>query len=512
MLAGQDSRFPRLSHSQWENTVRDLFGLDEITGLSSNFVGDPVAGGFDNQGATFDVGATLWGDYQRAAEGVAQLIVSDPDRLAAIVPADAGQSMEDRAREFVTTFGRRVYRRPLSSAEADVYVSGFLGAGSDYSDLDDFQAGVHLTLQKMLQSPYFLYRVIDGEETEPGVIPLDGWQRASRLSYALWNTMPDEALFEAAASGALDTPEGMAAEAERMLEHPYARDMVDDFHRQLLKFDAYLDQYRNPDFFPDFDPNIGYAMQEEARRFIKDIVLDRDQGYTELLTSTRTFANDELAAVYGLETTLGDQFVEVELDPTQRAGLLTRSGFLMSRSYQVDPDPIHRGAFISFDLMCNIHPPIPDNISSPEPDPTKTNRERVNDHTGPGTCGSGCHTTLINPAGFAFENFDATGAWRTEDNGKPVDASATFTFDGEPRSFDDAVDFSQLMADSQQAHTCYSQHLLEYLHARKSRPADRDPLNKLGEMSVSGDRSIRGIIIDLVTSDDFINLHQEEGQ
>ncbi len=512
-LAGVDSRFPRLSHAQWENTVRDLLHLTESTGLSDAFIDDPIAGGFDNQGGTFEVSATLWGDYQRASEAVAELVVSDADLLAGIVPADSGQSLEDRARQFVTEFGQRAYRRPLSSGEIDAYVSSFVGAGVDYDELDDFDAGVHLTLQMMLQSPYFVYRVVDGEEDDEGRIPLDGWQRASRLSYALWNTMPDDELFAAAADGSLETSEGMAAQAERMLEHPYARDMVDDFHGQLLKFDKYLDQYRDPDFFPDFDPTIGYAMQEEAQMFIKDIILDRDEGYAELMTSTRTFANDELAAVYGLDATLGDQLVAVELDPTQRSGLLTRSGFLMSRSYQVDPDPIHRGAFISFELMCNTQPAIPDNVSSPEPDPTKTNRERVTAHTGIGTCGAACHSTLINPAGFAFEGYDATGAWRTIDNGKPVDTAATFRMDGEDHDYEDAIEFSQLMADSQQAHTCYSRHILEYLHGRKHREADEEPLATLGEMSLSGDRSIRGIIIDLVTSDDFVNLrNDEEGQ
>ncbi len=514
LLEGQDSRFPRLSHAQWENTVRDLLHLSDITGLSGNFIDDPIAGGFDNQGATFEVSATLWGDYQRASESVAELVLTDPDVLAGIVPADTGQSIEDRARQFVTEFGRRAYRRPLTDAEVDVYVSAFMGAGVNYTDLDDFEAGVHLTLQMMLQSPYFVYRVIDGDEDEDGRIPLDGWQRASRLSYALWNTMPDDELFDAAEAGSLDTPEGMAAQARRMLDHPYARDMVDDYHHQLLQLDKYLDQYRDPDFFPDFDPAIGAVMQEEARMFIKDIIFDREEGYAELLTSTHTFANDALAEVYGLPPTGGDTLVEVQLDPARRSGLLTRSGFLMSRSYQVDPDPIHRGAFISFELMCNNQPAIPDDVTSPEPDPTKTNRQRVHDHTE--VCGAGCHTVLINPAGFAFENYDATGAWRDIDNGQTVDAADAFSFDGEDQAFENAVEFSQLMADSHQAHACYSRHLLEYLHGRKHREADEGELTRLGEASQSGDLNIREIIVDLVTSDDFLRLRQltdaQEGQ
>ncbi|MEM9457294.1 MAG: DUF1592 domain-containing protein [Myxococcota bacterium] len=503
-----DSQFPRLSHAQWENTVRDLLHLSEVPGLSSAFIDDPVAGGFDNQGSSFQVSPTLWGDYQRAAEAVADLVVADPDLLAGIAPPDQGQALEVRAQQFIERFGERAYRRPLTADQVDAYVSVFMTAGTNYDDLDDFAAGVHQVLQTMLQSPYFVYRVTSGEPDADGRIALDGYERASRLSYALWNTMPDDALLAAAASGDLDTDQGVAAQADRMLAHPYARAMVDDFHAQLLDFDRYLDQYRDPDFFPDFDPAVGRVMQDEAKRFIQDIIFDRQQGYTELLTSTHTFANDQLAAVYGLAPDLGDELVEVQLDPTQRSGLLTRSGFLMSRSYQVDPDPIHRGAFISFELLCNQQPAVPDNVTSVEPDPTKTNRERVDDHTGMGTCGAGCHTTLINDAGFAFEHYDATGAYRTTDNGHPVDAAASFRFDGELVQYADAVEFSHVMADSQQAHACYSRHLLEYLHGRKHREADAEQIESLGAGSRSGDLPIRQLIIELVTSDDFLNLRR----
>lgn len=510
LAEGLDSQFPRLSHAQWENTVRDLLHLPEVTGLSSGFIDDPIAGGFDNQGSSFEVSPTLWGDYQRAAEGVAELVVSDPDLLAGIVPPgqDPGQALEVRAQQFVESFGPRAYRRPLTPEQIDAYVAVFMAAGPDYDDLDAFEAGVHQVVQTMLQSPYFLYRVVAGEPDGDGRITLDGYERASRLSYALWNTMPDDALLAAAAAGQLDDPEGIAAQADRMLGHPYARTMVDDFHAQLLDFDRYLDQYRDPDFFPDFDPAIGAVMQQEARRFIQDIIFERQEGYAELLTSTHTFANDQLAGIYGLEPNLGEQLVEVQLDPTERSGLLTRSGFLMSRSYQVDPDPIHRGAFISFELLCNQQPAVPDNVTSVEPDPTKTNRQRVDDHTGAGTCGAGCHTTLINDAGFAFEHYDATGAYRTTDNGHPVDAASSFRFDGELVEYADAVEFSQVMADSHQAHACYSRHLLEYLHGRKHREADMDQLEQLGAGSQRGELPIRQLIVELVTSDEFLNLRR----
>jgi hypothetical protein len=505
-LGAGDSRFPRLSHAQWENTVRDLFQLPEVIGLSSAFVDDPTASGFDNKGSAFDVGNTLWGDYQRAAEAVAELVTSDPAIVAAIAPADTGQGLEARATEFVQSFGLRAWRRPLTEAEVATMVSIFLDATADY-DIDPFTAGVHLTVQAMLQSPYFIYRVVDGEPEDDGRVRLDGFERASRLSYSLWNTMPDDDLFAAAQAGELDEPEGVLAQAERMLDDERAQLMVEDFHHQLFKMDKYLDQHRDAGLYPSFDPAVGTAMQAEAKAFIRSIVFERNEGYADLLTATHSWANADIAAIYGLQGDFGSELQPVELDPAQRSGLLTRSGFLMSLSHAVDPDPIHRGVFVSFELLCNLQPPIPDNVTSVEPDPTKTNRERVTDHTGAGTCGAGCHDSLINPAGFAFENYDAIGAWRTMDNGKPVDAAAEFFFDGELHAYENAIELSQLLADSPQAHACYAKHLLEYTYARIPHETDEESLEALGAASVAGDLSIRGVITELVTSDDFLFMH-----
>jgi hypothetical protein len=503
----QDSQFPRLSHRQWENTVRDLFELDEITGLSDAFVGDPVAGGFDNAGSEFDVGATLWADYQRAAESIAEIVITDNTIFDRITPPDVGQEISARGREFIETFGMKVYRRPLTAAEVEELSAVFDSAAAQYSDLDPFAAGVHLTLQAMLQSPFFIYRVIDGEPSDNGRIKLDGYEVASRLSYALWNSMPDDQLFTAAADGGLDDADGVREQATRMLLDQKARDTVLDLHRQLLKVDLYLDRSKDPELYPQFNDGLGRLMQEEAYRFIEDIIFDQNQGYSELLTSTHTFANAELAALYGIsDGPAGTAFERVELDATQRSGLLTRLGFLMSKAYQIDPDPIHRGAFISFELLCNQQPAVPDDVTAVEPDPTKTNRQRVEDHTGDGTCGAGCHNLLINPAGFAFENYDAIGAWRTEDNGQPVDAADEFLFDGALQRFDNAVDFSNILADSKQAHDCYTRHLLEYTFGRDHRDADATTIDTLGTESVEGSLTVIDLMTEIVTTDEFLHI------
>jgi hypothetical protein len=389
-------------------------------------------------------------------------------------------------------------------------VAVFAGASSAYDDLAPWEAGMHLTLQTLLQSPHFLYRVVDGDRDEGGRVRLDGYEVASRLSYALWNTMPDEALFAAAESGELDEVEAVRDHALRMIADPRARATVDDLHAQLLRTDLYLDRSKDPVVYPQFTPELGHLMQEELERYLEDIVFEENLGYTELLTSTHTFVEGQLAAIYGLDGTYGTTFERVELDPAERSGLLTRTGFLMSRAYDVDPDSIHRGVFISFELMCNQQPPLPDNVSSVEPDPTKTNRQRIEDHTGEGTCGAGCHPVFINPAGFAFEHYDAIGAYRTVDNGQPVDSADEFFFDGEKRAFDNAIEFSNMMADSKQAHDCYVQHLLEYTLARHHREADEGVVDTLGSQSLAGELPIREILVALVTSEEFLHIRVAE--
>jgi hypothetical protein len=248
------SRFPRLSHLQWENSVQDLLYLAQPSGLSASFTGDPLGGIFDNNESSLLVTPGLWADYQLAAEQLSVLVTSDAAKLAKLVPAGAPADAAGRAQAFIESFGMRAYRRPLTPAEITGYLALF-AKGKDLVDgPDDFAKGARLTLQAFLQSPYFVYRVEASSAALGATIPLSDFELATKLSYMLWNTMPDDALFAAAKSGKLATTEGVLAQATRLLDDDRARVMVASFHHQLFQYDHYDDLTKDPTLFPDFNP------------------------------------------------------------------------------------------------------------------------------------------------------------------------------------------------------------------------------------------------------------------
>ncbi len=504
------TRFPRLSHRQWENTVRDLFVLDATTGFSSLFIGDPQSGKFDNTASDLDVTQTLWSDYQRAAEQVAELVTSSPDLLSRIVPDDLPENQADpsvKAKAWIEQFGARAYRRPLTAEEIETHWQLFSQGVDLYTDLDDFTAGVNLSIQAFLQSPQFLYRIEAGSEpNQDGLIPLSGYELASKLSYMLWNSMPDAELFAAAGAGELDTSAGVLVQAARLLDDPRAHETIADFHAQLLDHDHYLDLFKSDSVYPEFDSEVmGPAMQRETQAFIDAVVFADEGGFAELLTEPFTYVNADIAWVYGLTDTYGDEFVRADLDASQRSGILTQLGFLASNAYSVDPDPIHRGVRTVRNLLCTPLPNPPDNV--PPLPPTMagtTNRERVDNHTGEGTCGAGCHSSIINPIGFSFEHYDAIGGWRDLDNGLPIDASGSFALDFEVKTFDDAIELGQIAANSPQVHACYVGHLIEYAWARDTGATDQTLIDDLAGRSVAGDLSIRDLLIELTQAQGFL--------
>ncbi|WP_437738389.1 DUF1592 domain-containing protein [Sorangium sp. So ce1335] len=506
------SMFPRLSHAQWENTVRDLLRLDGRPGLSDSFTTDPLGGVFDNNEAALQVTPGLWGDYQRAAEELAAMVVADEGKLGRLLPADLPAEPEARAEAFVERFGERAFRRPLTAEERASYLALFRRGAELYEGEAPFAAGVRAALEALLQSPHFVYRVeIGAGPARDGLIPLSGYEIATKLSYLFWNTMPSDDLLVAAKAGELSSPEGVRATAERMLEDPRARDVVGAFHRQLYDYETYHDLNKDQALFPEFVPEMGEAMQREAELFVDHVVFDREGGLTDLLTSRTAFVDGRLAAVYGVEGEFANDFRQVELDAAERSGLLTRLGFLAAKATARQPDSIHRGVFVNLRILCASLPPPPDNATGLPPGEHATNRERVAAHTGKGTCGEACHATLINPAGFAFEHYDAIGKYRTTDNGVPVDAADAYPLGGQPRTYADAVEFSRLLAESSEAHACYAKHWVEFAHGRDARAKDQSFIKELGEASLGG-ASTRELILRIVSSTPFLARVPAEAQ
>ena len=389
----------RLTQSQYNNTVRDL--LKDTTEPANHFPSEDYVNGFKNQYEALSVSPILTEAYGLAAEKLAANAFRRGDSRG-LIPCKTGSESEAACRaRFVAGFGRKAFRRPLEREETVRYDAIFRSQKS-------LLAGAQAVIEAMLQSPSFLFWM---EET-----PNPKWKpyaKASSLSYFLWNTTPDEALLESAASGELNALDGVERVVRRMMDNPKARDGVDEFVSQWLRFDRVMTASRERRLFPLFNAELARAMTEESRRFIGHLVWD-DRNFMEAFTANYSFLNSDLAAVYKVAPPARD-FERVELPPSsERAGILGQASFLTLTSKPDDSAPTGRGLFIREQFLCQQVPPPPPGVDTnlPPVEEAKpvTNRERLAGHTTNQTC-VGCHN-LIDPVGFGFEKFDAIGMRR----------------------------------------------------------------------------------------------------
>ncbi len=510
------TRFRRLTHKEWQRTLVDLLALedgpiaDEIASTAERFRADPVQGGFifDGNGDSLEVDSTLWSSYQGAAATIAYQVVSDPTLIDRLVPSAANDN--ERGAAFIESWGAKAHRRPLTSAQRDAYTAIFEAGKTAYTEHSGLLGGVRLVMEAFLQSPYFLYRVESSEDAAGGVIPLDGYERASRLSYFFWGTMPDDALFDAARAGTLDSIDGVRTQAQRLVADARARDTLIHFFEKVLEVEKYDTISPSSTAFPDVSGDLSDSARGETAHFLGSVLYDGYGSIRDLLTSTTTYVDDELADIYGLDGTFDDTFVQVELDPTQRAGVLTQVGFLATNSTSVDPDPIHRGVFVAKRFNCIKISAPPDTIP-PLPSPNgQSNRQLVTEHTeAEGTSCRNCHTPLINPFGFAYEHYDAIGAYRTEDRSHPVDASAEVLVDDVPTPVDDAVQLASVLAESQGVHECLSGHLIAFAQGRATSNEDSALVQQLGSTSLQNAVSFRDLMVEMAVAVSFLNRSTE---
>ena len=496
------SRFVRLNHAQWENTVRDALKLSAVTGLSKSFVAEPLRSTFDTNGTLLSVSADNFRDYQIAAESLASTLAHDAKLLSGIAPAG------DRA-ALIANLGKRAFRRPLSDGELASCNTLFERGANLIGSGDAFADGVQLVASYLFQSPHFLYREELSDTEVGGKIPLSGFEVASKLAYALTGSMPDDTLFAAAEQGALQTAEAVALQARRLLATAAAAESIWSFHDQLLAMREF-DQISKNASYPGFEPGVSADLRGEAKAFIADVVVRQQLGFRELMTAPYTFANARVRGLYGLSNQAPagaspDQFSRLELDPTQRSGLLTQIGFLAANAEQALPNIIIRGVHIARRITCTPLPPPP-GVVPPLPAVTAdtTNRQRVDTLTKNAPCSS-CHGSIINPLGFALETLDGVGQYRAQDNGQPIDASGKYQLDGKTVAFNGPVELSKAIADSDQGHSCYAQHWIEYLYGRNvDATADAKLVQQAGWLSRDKE-SAEELVVNLVSTDAFLS-------
>jgi hypothetical protein len=460
----------RLTHSQYNHTVRDLLG--DQTNPANQFPPEDFVNGFQNQADAQSIPALLAEAYGAAAEKLARNAFrgGDPNGL---IPCK--QDQKCRAR-FVREFGLKAFRRPLDDKEVERYTKLFGGQ-------NDFVAGAQLVVEAMLQSPNFLFRAERGGEAK-------AYEAASRLSYFLWDTMPDAGLFRSAPAGELDTKAGVEQVTRRMLADPRARQSLDEFVTQWLRFDRVLNTVKDRASFPMFNPELAAAMTEETRLLVSDAVWN-DRDFMTIFKSDYGFLNSDLANLYKFPAPPAE-FQRVQFPAgTDRAGLLGQATFLALTSKPADTSPTARGLFVREQFLCQHVPDPPPGVNSNLPPVSaskpQTNRERLNMHLQSGICAS-CHK-LIDPIGFGFEKFDAIGARREKlvltfrggrkDRDKetakaelPLDTSGEIA--GIPNSgFHSPKELGRVLSESPECQQCVVKQLFRFAFGRPETAADR---------------------------------------
>ena len=359
---------------------------------------------------------------------------------------------------------------------------------------------MRVVITAMLQSPKFLYHVEAGGETPGSSYSVDSYALASRLSYFLWDTMPDATLFRAAADGVLGDQNERERQVDRMLAAPRAREAFGRLHRQWLRVDQLDLLTKDGASFPSFTPTLALAMKNEVSDFANHVIFEGDRRLETLFTASYTVTSDpELLAFYGSTTTAADG--THPLDPSQRAGLLTRAAPMAALASSLEASPIKRGVFVRKNVLCQALPPPPQAVTPPAVDRNASTRQRFAQHAANPAC-AGCHQ-LIDPVGFGFEHYDAIGAYQTTQAGLPIDATGELTSSDVDGTFDGAVELSTKLARSQEVSDCVASQWFRFALDRTPTDQDECSVQQLrAALSASGG-DLRELIRAIVASDAF---------
>lgn len=500
----------RLNAREYDNTIRDLVGLDLTPSQQFEFPEDEWGDGFNNDANVLTVSPLSIEKYLAAAQFViAQAL--DPINAAArqrILLCDPNDAAATTCvTDIVAEFARRAFRRPLEVDEVTPYV-GLVDLA--IAQGDTVEVGLHSALSAVLVAPDFLYRV--EPDPQPDVIrALNGFELASRLSYFVWASMPDEELFTAAAANGLGTPEQIKAQVQRMLADPKSSAFVDVMVEQWMQTIALDFVAPDASVFPNWPASLEVALEQEVRAFLAPILAGTVPA-TDLLTADYTYANAALGQYYGLPdaTTLPfDELVRVTLPDNRRGGVLRMGSFLLLTSHPDTHSPTRRGKWILDRLLCRKPPPPPADVPLFDPNVSSdgTLRQKLEMlHQGAATSCATCHT-LIDPMGFALENYDGVGLWRDMDNGLPVDASGIMPETGVP--FNGAAELSVAIAADPRFASCVSQQMLTYALGRHTTAMDRALIDNLGMQLSTGGFNMAALVESVATSNAMILRHAE---
>lgn len=491
----------RLNKAEYNNTIRDLTGLD--LKLADAFPSDDVGEGFDNIGDVLSLPPILLEKYLEAAYTIADGIFEDRKLSKQVFPHEPASdnllAQAQAARLNIQHFASRAFRRPVSQDEQVRLFTIMRDAWGQDADSKEIYKTVVVAI---LTSPHFLFRIEKDPEQgdEDGVRKLDGFELASRLSYFLWSSMPDQRLLDLAKTGELTKRDVLVAETKRMLLDPKAKSLVENFAGQWLQLRDVTRLEPDPDLFPNFDDELQRSMRRETELFF-EAMINEDRSVLEFLTADFTYVDQRLASHYGMEPLKKEGFQRVNLSQGRR-GILTHASILMLTSNPTRTSPVKRGKWILDNILAEPPPPPPADVPELEEgiETLGSLREQMEQHRANESCAV-CHRTM-DALGFGLENFDAIGAWRDRDGKFEIDASGELPGG---LSFNGPDGLMKILTESkaEQFCRCLAQKLLTYSLGRGLTTYDRCVINDAYARLQAKEYRFSELVIAIVTSDPF---------
>lgn len=462
---------------------------------------DPVLATFDAIGTLESVPSPADVErYEASAAAVAEAAIANPQTIGQTVPCVVDGPLDDACYESLARdLGRVAWRRPLTDAQVQMLI-GVAEAGREFGE-DDFMVGAQYMLAAILQSPRFIYIVELGDPADGDYRELDGYELAARMSFFLNGRTPEPELIDRAEAGDFDDDEMVRSIAEEMVNRREARDVVARFYDQYLGIRRLPSVSKDAELFPTFSEELAESMRNETQLLLEDIVFEQEGSLLDLLDADYTFVDDRLAEHYGLPSPGAGLWARTDVaDGEGRSGMLTHAGWLAVQSHGEVNSPTRRGLFVQEQLLCLEIPAPPPGVEVEPiiPEPNETLREALSRHMDDPTCAT-CHV-LTDPLGFAFEEYDPVGAFRTLDNGQPIDASGEV---GGIGSFDGAAELAAIVRDDGRHPRCVVERVwtggLGWTPSDDTAPA----LDEVSDAFVASDHQLKQLLVELTLSTVF---------
>jgi hypothetical protein len=496
----------RLTNAEYAVAVKDLLGIDpsnQVATFPSDLSARQLENGmFDNQSKQQTISDLHGSRYFAAAQDLSSAVLSSADAKARVFGCDPAAGGAACMKAFVERFGRRAYRRPVTAEESQALLALFS------SDPEPVRAA-GLVLQAMLMSPTFLYRVEVGSPTRdaarPDLVKLTGYEVASRLAFLMFGRAPDDALLDAAAAGALDTPDGVERVARGWFRDARFHDAMLGFAAQWLQTTKLPRAQRDPAIYPRWKPELAASMGAEVAKLLEDHMLDPAASFFDLLTSGHGYVDAQLAPIYGVSTPAGKGLVKTTFPAgSERGGLFTTAGFLTATTRGNETSVIHRGLYVRDVILCDQLPPPPPNVMPSPPQPGESPLDTQARHRADPACAS-CHN-LIDPVGTGLERFGAIGELRASyPNGKPVPKGGEITGLTTP-GYAGGVELGRVLHDEPRVRACAVAHLFRWAAGRSEGETGANDACTLADLTArfrQAKDSFPELVVALVRSDAF---------